>query len=44
MSEDVKRKEKMKEAGAGEERGAQRGTAWEKAAESHGDVGELGPV
>ena len=46
MSEDVKRKEKMKEVsvGTGEERGAQRGTAWERAAESHGGVGELGPV
>ena len=46
MSEDVKRKEKVKEVsvGAGEGRGAQRGTAWERAAESHGGVGELGPV
>ena len=44
MSEDVKRKEKMKEVGAGEERRAQRGAAWERAAESHGGVGELGPA
>ena len=46
MSEGVKRKAKVKEisVGAGEGRGAQRGTAWERAAESHGGVGELGPV
>lgn len=38
MSEDAKRKEEMEgvSVGAGEARGAQRGAAWERAADSHG--------